>query len=771
MLKLNNISKEYNIDKTSFFALKNISVEFKTNEFVSIVGPSGCGKTTLLNIIGGLDKATNGELLINGENTKSYKDWQWDFYRNQYIGFIFQSYNLISHITVLKNVEMALTLSGVNAKERKKKAISALKKVGLENQINKLPNQLSGGQKQRVAIARAIVNEPKIILADEPTGALDSKSSVQVMELIKEISKDKLVIMVSHNKELAEKYSTRIVEMLDGNIINDKVLRKARETKTNKDSVEEVDKKITKVKNTKMSYWQALKLSFSNLRTKKGRALITSIASSIGIIGVALVLFLSNGFNSILNKYEEDVFSQMPIEISRKVMLPPDEINPNDFVDVEFTDEEVVYPERDDNNIFVTYNNNITQEYVDYINKLDSKNYTMLNYNYGMQYVIAPKNGSHIPLTDVNSIINIIPNNLEYISDNYDILYGDFAKNNNEAILVIDNKNVVSKKILTLLGFENFNEGVSFEEIVNSEFSLINYDDAYTKISENRYTLNSSLSDEVYEKNKIKITGIVRIKKDSNAYPFSSGIYIKEDVRKLYSETNGNSALTTEQKNNTEYNLLTGKKFQLVNNVNVEYENSLTLLGANKLPTSISIYPKNKETKDAVIKYLDDWNKQVENEEDKIYYSDIATTVVDMLSQMTNMSSIVLIVFASISLVVSTVMISIITYISVIERTKEIGILKSLGARKKDITRVFKAESSIIGFFAGVIGVIIAIILCIPTNSILTNVMSTLSGVMKPSLIYSIMLIVISVLLTYISALIPARIASKKNAVDALRTE
>ena len=764
MLKLNNIKKDYKTGDFVQHALKGISLNFRENEFVAILGPSGSGKTTLLNIIGGLDRYTTGDLIIDGKSTKKFKDKDWDAYRNHAIGFVFQSYNLIGHISVLENVEMGMTLSGMGASLRKKKALSLLEKVGLKEHAHKKPNQLSGGQMQRVAIARALANDPKIILADEPTGALDSKTSKQIMELIKEISKDKLVIMVTHNRELAESYATRIVEMKDGELIND--------SKAFKDDKKSGNLKITK---TAMSFLTALRLSFGNIRTKKGRTILTAFASSIGIIGIALILSLSNGFNIEVENFEQDSLSQSPIMITNQTMQMDEET----FNELKGSVEKNKYPDdkevyaQDDITDTIVHTNKITEDYVNYIDSMNMDNVSGISYIKGTNINLISKNGDKYDLVFDNSSSNmmsqmtssVLPENPNdensLISKNYDILAGDIS---DEAglVLFVNSRNQVSASILEGLGFD---ENVSFEDLLNKEFKIAYNDDYYKQIGDN-FIPETDLS-KIYNSDDsitVKIMAIVRGKEDKELITGGSGLYYTDALVNEVINKNKSSEIVKAQKD-ADYNVLTHQKFD----ESFTKDTFLGYLGADVVPSAIYIYPKDFETKDEIISYLDDYNDG-KNEEDVVQYTDMAEMISSLSGDIMDAITIVLIAFSSISLVVSSIMIGIITYISVLERTKEIGILRALGARKKDITRVFNAETFIIGIFSGVLGVVIAYFLTIPTNIIIEN-LSGLDNVAKLNIVHAIILIIISLTLTVIGGAIPARMASKKDPVVALRTE
>ena len=764
MLKLNNIKKDYKTGDFVQHALKGISLNFRENEFVAILGPSGSGKTTLLNIIGGLDRYTTGDLIIDGKSTKKFKDKDWDAYRNHAIGFVFQSYNLIGHISVLENVEMGMTLSGMGSSLRKKKALSLLEKVGLKEHAHKKPNQLSGGQMQRVAIARALANDPKIILADEPTGALDSKTSKQIMELIKEISKDKLVIMVTHNRELAESYATRIVEMKDGELIND--------SKPFKDDKKSGNLKITK---TAMSFLTALRLSFGNIRTKKGRTILTAFASSIGIIGIALILSLSNGFNIEVENFEQDSLSQSPIMITNQTMQMDEET----FNELKGSVEKNKYPDdkevyaQDDITDTIVHTNKITEDYVNYIDSMNMDNVSGISYIKGTNINLISKNGDKYDLVFDNSSSNmmsqmtssVLPENPNdensIISKNYDILAGDIS---DEAglVLFVNSRNQVSASILEGLGFD---ENVSFEDLLNKEFKIACNDDYYKQIGDN-FIPETDLS-KIYNSDDsitVKIMAIVRGKEDKELITGGSGLYYTDALVNEVINKNKSSEIVKAQKD-ADYNVLTHQKFD----ESFTKDTFLGYLGADVVPSAIYIYPKDFETKDEIISYLDDYNDG-KNEEDVVQYTDMAEMISSLSGDIMDAITIVLIAFSSISLVVSSIMIGIITYISVLERTKEIGILRALGARKKDITRVFNAETFIIGIFSGVLGVVIAYFLTIPTNIIIEN-LSGLDNVAKLNIVHAIILIIISLTLTVIGGAIPARMASKKDPVVALRTE
>lgn len=764
MLEIKNIKKSYTTGTFVQHALKGINLEFRENEFVAILGPSGSGKTTLLNIMGGLDRYDSGDLVINNKSTKKFKNKDWDAYRNNCIGFIFQSYNLITHISVLENVEMGMTLSGVKAKKRKKKALELLKKVGLKEHAHKKPNQLSGGQMQRVAIARALANDPEVILADEPTGALDSKTSVQIMELIKEIAKDKLVIMVTHNPELAKKYATRIVEFKDGELISD----------SNPISKSEENDKELNIKKTKMHFLTALNLSFNNIKTKKGRTLLTAFASSIGIIGIALILSLSNGFQIQIDKFEKDTLAQMPIAIMPEVSVLEEQEENKDIPKNEkkYSNDKNVYPLVNFGNL--THKNDITMDFVDYLEKVDKNLIGGISYGRALQLNLLYKQEEKITTLD-SSLIFPLPESVDgkedaVITDNFEIIYGKMNENYNEAVLLVDAYNNLNLETLKALGYTQ-KDKVSFDEILNKEFKIVLNEDYYKKVG-NLFIPNTDL-EKLYNSDKtitLKITGILRGKEGNKFGEFSgTGICYKEALMKEIMKQNETSTIVKEQKK-ADYNVLTGEAIDTKTEEGQEIlNNTLAYLGALTAPYYIQIYPKDFDSKDKLLEYLDKYNEKL-SEEDKIVYTDNAEIIATLSGNIMDGITIVLIAFSAISLVVSSIMIGIIIYISVLERTKEIGILKALGARNKDITRVFNAETFIIGLTSGVLGIIIANLLCIPANIILEE-LTELENVAVLNPVHAIILIAISVCLTLIGGFIPAKIASKKDPVIALRTE
>ena len=766
MLELKNIKKSYTLANYTQVALNDVSLKFRKNEFVAILGQSGSGKTTLLNIIGGLDHYDSGDLIINNKSTKKFKDTDWDAYRNNCIGFIFQSYNLISHISILANVELGMTLSGVSKKERRQKAIEVLKKVGLENHINKKPNQLSGGQMQRVAIARALVNNPDIILADEPTGALDSKTSVQIMELIKEIAKDKLVIMVTHNSELAHDYANRIIELKDGNIISD----------TNKLEKQNNNKTYT-IKKTAMSFLTALSLSFNNIKTKKGRTLLTAFASSIGIIGISIILSLSNGFDMQINQFEKDTLSSFPITISRQAteMTAEDMMSMTPDKSDSYIDEEVIYP-YDTASSMLIHKNVFTDDYLNYINNINPDYTIGISYLRTMSLNMLIKNDDKINYVN-NLNLTSLPKELKeneetFLESAYDLLKGSYPKDKTEIVVAVNEKNRLEKNILEALGIDTTKEEISFDELIGKKIKIILNDDFY--INNNNYFVPNMNYDEIFDEGiTLKIVGIVRGKEDNmlaqivNTMSMSQGagnILYSNELAEYIIEQNKDSLIVKAQQD-LEYNILTGEKFT----ENYTKDDMLAYLGAKDIPYMINIYPVDFEAKENIINYLNDYNKD-KSDEDKIVYTDLADTFSTLSSNIMDAIGWVLIAFSGISLVVSSIMIGIITYISVLERTKEIGILRSLGARKKDVSRVFNAETFIIGLASGLIGIIIARLLLFPINAILKD-LTNLENVAVMNPIHTLILITVAIILTLIGGLIPAVIASRKNPVEALRTE
>ena len=869
MLELKNITKDYASGDMKVEALQGVNLNFRKSEFVSILGQSGCGKTTLLNIIGGLDRYTDGDLIINGKSTKKFKDKDWDAYRNYSIGFVFQSYNLIPHQTVLSNVELALTLSGVSKKARKQKAIKALEKVGLKDQINKKPNQLSGGQMQRVAIARAIVNNPDIILADEPTGALDTATSIQVMEILKEISKEKLVIMVTHNPELAEKYSTRIVKILDGKITDDSNPYKDEDVK------DDANNKLNKAK-TSMSFFTAIALSLNNLMTKKGRTFLTSFAGSIGIIGIALILSLSHGVRKYINKIEEDTLSSYPITIQEEsvdftsMMTAMMEENNNK----EKHNDNKIYSRNIMGNMLSNLStkmktNNLEQfkKYIENENSTIKDNANAIQYSYNLDLnLYKPDTSNGIVQVNPSTVMDNIGfgqsegqaessslfsysamsstnvwqemmDNEELVKSQYDVLAGRLPEKYNEVVILVDENNEISDYTLYSLGLFNQNElkemmnniqegkgfdkkevkSYSFDELLSIEYKLLLNTDFYEKSSNGLWVDKSK--DLSYMKNKIeqaetiKVVGIIRPNEEAAISDTSGLIMYTKDLTKYVINNVNESEIVKEQKSNPSINVFTGTEFidesliysemmqynspsqsqQIQNMPNISQEEFITMmssytdnmdatyksvlkkLGAVDLdkPSAINIYPKNFEAKDVISKSIEEYNqkqKDAGKEENVIEYSDMVGMMMSSVTTIVNIISYVLIAFVSISLIVSSIMIGIITYISVLERTKEIGILRAIGASKKDISRVFNAETLIVGLVAGAIGIGITVLLNIPINIIIKKI-ANVSGIASLPIVGGIILVLISVILTVIAGLIPSKMASNKDPVVALRTE
>lgn len=849
MLELKKITKKYLSGTNSVSALKGIDLKFRETEFVSILGPSGCGKTTLLNIIGGLDGYSTGDLIINGKSTKNFKDKDWDTYRNHSIGFVFQNYNLIPHQTVLANVELALTLAGINKTERRKRAIKALKDVGLEDQIHKKPNQMSGGQMQRVAIARALVSNPDILLADEPTGALDTKTSVQIMELLKEISKTKLVIMVTHNPDLAEQYSTRIIKLLDGKVTDD--------SKPYNESEEKNEK--NKVGKTNMSFLTALSLSLNNLLTKKGRTILTAFAGSIGIIGIALILSLSSGMQNYINRVEKDTLSSYPITLQETTMDTGELLNAA-------MDSGNTYEKYDDNKI---HSMNITNDMLtlmssgaksnnleafktyikDNQNKFDEYS-NAIQYSYNLDLNIYKENEDGYKLVNPDQIMDELGfgsmnemsnmfsggmssynafsemlDNRDLIEEQYDVLAGHLPENYNEVVLMVNKDNYISDYTLYSIGLLDSDELIAnynammngeevkeleelsytYDELLNTTFKVLLNTDYYTKqgnlwIDEsNNEEFISNLLEEALE---LKVVGIIKPKEETISTSSYGGVLYTSDLTKhVISEIN-DTEIAKEQLENKEINIFTNKEFSDekfdMNNLTTEekqylaslsqselaevlanyqenaeatYESNLEKLGIVDLdkPSTINIYAKDFDSKEALADLITEYNSNT-TEENKISYTDIIEVMMSGVSNIIDIISYVLMGFVSISLVVSSIMIGIITYISVLERTKEIGILRSIGASKKDISRVFNAETLIIGACAGLLGILLTILLNIPINMIINN-LAGVTSIAKLPIGGAIILVVISILLTVIAGLIPAKMASKKDPVEALRTE
>lgn len=776
MLELKNLSKNYYVGSQVIPALKNINLKFRRNEFVSILGPSGCGKTTTLNIIGGLDRYTSGDLLIDNKSTSEFTGNNWDAYRNSTIGFVFQNYNLISHLSVLSNVEMALALSGISAKERKERATKALTDVGLADQLIKKPNQLSGGQMQRVAIARALVNNPKILLADEPTGALDTTTSHQIMKLIREISKTRLVIMVTHNSKIAYEYSDRIINLLDGEILDDSnpVIEELQESSESLIS-----------KKTSMSYKQAIKTSFKNLVTKRGRTFITAIAGSIGIIGIALVLAISTGMNDYVGEIQGDTLAGFPITINS--IVATDSFGPpsgtpfgpqiTDEV-VNFPDGDTIYP-YDISESTVAHRNILDDDFITYLNKIEdtypnSVNSISYTSAIALQIITETQTGSYELVANDSSdfsffggsnVFNEIPNNQKFVESQYDLLSGIYPTNYNELVLVVDSKNTVDVDILEALGF-NLEDEYTFADFIGKEFKVIPNDVYYNKIGD--LYLPSSDYEALYtdaDAIDIKIVGIIRVNSDATSEVISTGIGYTHLLTEYALDNAVDSQIVLAQAANPTKNIFTDDDF----NERITYDTVMKLLGGDATPTGVQIYPTSFDSKDDIKAYIDSYNEGLD-EIDQIIYTDLAEVISTTISSLINTITIILTAFAAISLVVSSIMIGIITYVSVIERTKEIGIMRSLGARKKDISRIFNAETLLIGLGSGTLGILLYLILQTPLNLIISNFIEV-DGFANLPLQYAIGLILLSSVLTLVSGLIPSRIAANKDPVTALRTE
>lgn len=833
MLKLKGITKIYEVGDSKIHALKGVDLNFRRSEFVSILGPSGCGKTTLLNIIGGLDRYTEGDLFINGKSTKEFTDSDWDAYRNNSIGFVFQNYNLISHQTVLFNVELALTLSGVSKEERRKRAIEALESVGLSDQLKKKPNQLSGGQMQRVAIARAIVNNPDILLADEPTGALDSVTSLQIMEILEKLSKDKLVIMVTHNSDLAYKSSNRIITALDGLIVDDSNPLESQDAiknesnplkkeivvdndsgnnqahvnsnlKVKSDSLTEnyaqegaqeksADKKVVKnekkskklqLKKTSMSFFTALILSLKNLLTKKTRTILTSFAGSIGIIGIALVLALSNGFSAYITKLEADTLSAYPITISQRAINTSAISSMMADPDTEkFTKLEVIYVNKILDKINeVMKRNTITNKYIDQaVKTINPDLYYAISYQMGIKINVYTETKNLLGNTiyseiDTGEGWSELIDGEDFILSQYEILKGGLPTDKSELVLVVDSFNQVTDIALMSLGLYSLGSAKSsytFDEIMAKEFKLISNNELYVE-DYDLFKKRTNITESIFSSGEtLKIAGILRLKGDTVAGAINTSVAYSHLLTEYVLDKEKDSAVVQAQLANPDYDILTGEEFDTGTGADTDrmLSSSLRQLSAGDTPVSINIYPVSFDSKVAIKKHLDEYNNAQTDELDRVYYTDIMELIMTAMTRIINIVTYVLIAFTAISLVVSSIMIGIITYISVIERTKEIGILRSIGARKKDISRVFNAETLIIGFVAGTMGVLITILLTIPINLIIAHFVDGIENLAVLNPLHAIILVAISMSLTLIAGLIPSKIAANKDPVEALRTE
>lgn len=847
MLELVNIKKQYQLKDQTVDALKGVNLCFRRNEFASILGPSGCGKTTMLNIIGGLDRYTDGDLLIDGVSTKQFKDKDWDNYRNHRVGFVFQSYNLIPHQTVLENVELALTLSGIKKKERRERAIAVLEKVGLGDKLKSKPNQLSGGQMQRVAIARALVNDPEIILADEPTGALDSKTSVQIMDLLKEVSKDRLVIMVTHNPELAIKYSTRIVRFLDGELVEDSKpythAQAEKEIEKHKAKLAKQQEKSGFVKTEKkksMSFFTALGLSFKNMLTKKGRTIMVSFAGSIGIIGIALILAASAGMMGYINNMQSDSLASYPISVTSVAVdlnSLKNGVNARGDMGEPVADDELsIYDMKEMLTRYGSYNY-ISDDFVAYLNnhyaeksKKDMLNELQISYAGSMHFVTDYKYGENTIIYPINnvpttSVLNGTTTstffealtNEDYVRGLYDVI-GNYPTQADEVALVLNSRSVANYQ-LKELGIDLPNEGskLKIDSIINNKKYKLLYNDAYYKLDgepvlnfngltnvsniiANQSTLASLYASE--HTKELKITGVLILKDDASGSIFSNGIMYSRALAEEYRAnckasnvvanlkanvlTDKNATLKVPYKVNIselayftegtiyEFNSLQEMVNMLTSDslkINLTDEQLvdlyLQMYCASDVPTGVYFYCKSFDAKDDLTTLIKNWNNQSTV---KIVYNDSSQMLTNMLGSIVNIISYVLVAFAAISLVVSSIMISIITYTSVIERTKEIGVLRSVGASKRDVSRVFNAETTIIGLLAGVIGVVVSFLLSLVLNVVLKS-LTGVAGLVSLQPLTCLILIAISVLLTFLAGLIPAKIASKKDPVLALRTE
>lgn len=877
MLKLVDIKKDYKVAAGTVHALKGVSLSFRPNEFVCILGASGCGKTTLLNIIGGLDQYTSGDLIIQGRSTKNFKDRDWDVYRNHRIGFVFQSYNLIPHQTVLGNVELALTISGVSREERKKRAEEALRRVGLGNELDKKPNQLSGGQMQRVAIARALVNDPDILLADEPTGALDSNTSVQIMDLIKEIAGERLVIMVTHNPELAESYASRIVRLKDGLVESDSDPYDD-ETEPRQEEVRE---------RAKMSFLTSLALSFRNLLTKKGRTILTSVAGSIGIISVCLVLALSNGFNNYIRKTEEDMLSYYPITVSESsfdlASVMTSFTSVEDMPDLSQLGDKVYIDS------FLTglangmaTTNNISENYVNYLEGMDPSWYSEIQYSHGAKladnlflqaetfptgdnsttelttrslnnlkskYIAdlmayASQYSSLVGFADYfTNVVAVMPgtsddSNLgygEYVLSQYDVVAGHFPENENEVVLVVGQNNQVTDLTLAQLGLleedrfmELFNLGtedkdeveegtdrIDYSEILGKSYTLFFNDALYTKdeswnqmaymSGEYAFTYQGQRQNDAFQAAEgeginLQISGILRLKEGLSYGCLASGLNLTEKTALAYIEGNRDSEIVQWMQSDDACFSIRGTTLYLMpaetealmdaftlydfmgSNIYVAQlpDTAVKTLGGSDGVSRVAIYANDFDHKEEVLAYLDEWNDRCENggsyggisleEGDKITYTDTVGTLMGIMQTMIDIITYVLVAFTAISLIVSSVMIGIITYVSVVERVKEIGVLRALGARKQDVRNLFNAETFIIGLAAGLIGIGIAYALSAVISLILEG-LTGIAGIASLPVTSAIVMVCVSVALTLVSGLIPAQSAAKKDPVIALRTE
>lgn len=781
MLQLKNLRKTYHTGDTVIHALNDVSISFRNQEFVAILGPSGSGKTTMLNVIGGLDQYDSGDLVINGKSTKNFKETDWDAYRNNSVGFIFQNYNLISHLSISANVELGMNLSGISAGERHKRAVDALTQVGLKDQIYKNPNQLSGGQMQRVAIARALANNPDILLCDEPTGALDTKTSEQIMQLIKKLSRDRLVIMVTHNPELATKYATRIINFQDGQILNDS------------NQFTPTDESDTfNLKRTKMSYWNAIKLSFTNILTKKGRTTLTAFASSIGIISIAIVLALSNGFQKQINTTMSKALAKYPVSITQNATNLDSFSSKNDTKQIAKNQGYVtVRKAKAQQN---SHKNKISQSYINYVKQINPDYANNISYQVAVNLNLLGKVNGKIKRVQFSPLeagstmsqaysqvqaqaasmsfmgSSVFPTTLDkskgnILKENYRLLSGTWPKKITDLVLVVDDQNTVIDNVLKNLGF-NIKDGdkVDLNKLVGREFRIVDDNHYYQQLPTGMF-IPKKVDQEMYKRSntKLRIVSVIRPKSKNSMELLSHGIVYNDRLALKIIKQNQKSAIVKAQLK-SDQNVITGQNMN-----SAAKKQMLQSIGGSTIPAGIMIYPNNFDSKTKVLNYLDKWNKG-KNKQDRIVYTDMSSAVTSMTGGLLNGITTVLVAFAAISLVTSMIMIGILTYTSVLERTKEIGILKALGARKKDITRVFDAETFILGVFSGILGIVIAWLLIFPINSILYSI-TNLSNVAQLNPLHAIILIIISTILTMIGGHLPARIAARKDAAIALRSE
>ena len=781
MLQLKDLRKSYHVGDTVTHALDDVSISFRNQEFVAILGPSGSGKTTLLNVVGGLDRYDSGDLIINGKSTKNFKETDWDAYRNNSVGFVFQNYNLISHLSIIANVELGMNLSGVSASERRKRAMDALTQVGLKEHISKNPNQLSGGQMQRVAIARALANNPDILLCDEPTGALDTETSEQIMKLIKELSKDRLVVMVTHNPKLAQEYATRIVNFQDGKILND-----------SNPFIPEEEKDTFKLKRTKMSYWNAIKLSFTNIMTKKGRTTLTAFASSIGIISIAVVLALSNGFQKQIDTTMSKALAKYPVTINQTATDASSVADRNES-EKNVKNRGYLTVEKDKMQES-THQNKINQEYVNYVKKINPNYANNISYQRGINLNLLTRSKNKIKRVQFSPISansdssqaaaqmrmqaisatglgsSVFPTTLNssksnFLKENYQLLSGAWPHKATDLVLVTDNENKLNINIIKNLGLKaKAGEKLNYQKFVGKKFKVVDNDDYYQKLPTGMF-IPQKISNSMYDNSKtqMQIVGVIRPKDENSMALLSSGIAYSDQLTQNIIKKNKKSEIVRAQKK-AKQNVMTGQDMNAR-----EKKQMLQSIGGSTIPTSIMIYPNDFDAKDKVLDYLDKWNRG-KKRKNKIIYTDMSSAVTSMTGGLLNGITTVLVAFAAISLVTSMIMIGILTYTSVLERTKEIGILKALGARKKDITRVFDAETFILGVFSGILGVVVAWLLVFPINSLLYSI-TDLANVAQLNPVHALILVIISTVLTMVGGHLPARMAAKKDAAIALRSE